>query len=86
MPNPELDSIVHKLEKLLDFLEEDKEGVRRLVAEANGYIQVAMDIHNANGMIGGPFLSRKMVERINNLGLAIDFDLYVGGNLFLEDD
>ena len=84
LPNPEPDSIVDKLEKLLNFLEEDKEGVRRLVEEANGYIQVAMDIHNANGMIGGPFISRKMVERMNNLGLAIDFDLYVGGNSFLE--
>ena len=64
--------------------EQDKDGVKRLVDKAHGYIQVAMDIHNANGMIGGPHLDTSDIRRMNELGLSIDFDLYVGGNHFKE--
>ena len=84
LPNPEPDEFEDKLKKLLDLLEQDKEGVKRLSEKAHGYIQVAMDIHNANGMIGGPHLDTSDISRMNELGLSIDFDLYIGGNLFKE--
>lgn len=84
LPNPEPDEFEDKLKKLLDLLEQDKEGVKRLAEKAHGYIQVAMDIHNANGMIGGPHLDTSDISRMNELGLSIDFDLYIGGNLFKE--
>lgn len=84
LPNPEPDSFEDKLGKLLDYLEQDKDGVIRLANEANGYIQVAMNMHNANGMIGGPFINKKTIKRMSKLGLGIDFDLYVEGNLFRE--
>jgi hypothetical protein len=77
LPNPEPDEFEDKLKKLLDLLELDKEGIKRLASKANCYIQVAMDIHNANGMIGGPVLDKVDVKRISDLGLWIDFDLYV---------
>lgn len=84
VPNPEPDDFEDKLIKLLDYLEQDKEGIKELVEKANGYIQIAMDLHNANGMIGGANLSADSIRRMSNLGLAIDFDLYVAGNSFKE--
>jgi hypothetical protein len=84
LPNPEPGEFEDKLKKLLDVLEQDKEGIKRLVESAHGYIQVAMDIHNANGMIGGPHMDAATIKRMNDLGLSIDFDLYVGGNSFKE--
>ena len=84
LPNPEPDEFEDKLKKLLDFLEQDKEGIKRLVENANGYIQVAMDIHNGNGMIGGHTIDTDDIRRMNDLGLSINFDLYVGGNSFKE--
>lgn len=84
LPNPEPDEFEDKLKKLLDLLEQDKEGIKRLVDKADGYIQVAMDIHNANGMIGGPNIDKSDIRRMNELGLSINFDLYVGGKHFKE--
>lgn len=84
LPNSEPDEFEDKLKKLLDFLEQDKEGIKRLVDNANGYIQVAMDIHNANGMIGGHNIDTDDIRRMNDLKLSINFDLYVGGNSFKE--
>jgi len=84
LPNPEPDEFEDKLKKLLDFLEQDKDGIKRLVDNANGYIQVAMDIHNANGMIGGHNIDIDDIKRMNDLRLSIDFDLYVGGNEFKD--
>jgi hypothetical protein len=31
-------------------------------------------------MIGGPNIDREDIKRMNDLGLSINFDLYVGGN------
>lgn len=84
LPNAEPDEFEDKLKKLLDFLEQDIDGIKRLVENADGYIQVAMDIHNANGMIGGYTIDTDDISRMNNLGLSINFDLYVGGNNFKE--
>jgi len=84
LPNAEPDEFEDKLKKLLDFLESDKEGIKSLVEKANGYIQVAMDFHNGNGMIGGPFISKEIIKRMSDFGLSIDFDLYVGGELFKD--
>jgi hypothetical protein len=84
LPNPEPDDFEDKLKKLLDYLEQDKNGIKQLVRNANGYIQVAMDIHNGNGMIGGLNIDADDIRRMNDLGLSINFDLYVGGNGFKD--
>lgn len=82
MPNTEPDEFEDKLNSLLSYLEQDKAGITELVTKANGYIQVAMDIHNGNGLIGGPHLDKNSIARMSNLGLSIDFDLCVGGESF----
>ncbi|MVN23476.1 DUF4279 domain-containing protein [Mucilaginibacter arboris] len=84
LPNPEPDEFEDKLKKLLDFLEQDNDGIKRLVEIADGYIQIAMDIHNGNGMIGGPTIDSDDIRRMNELKLSINFDLYVSGNSFKE--
>lgn len=76
------DEFEDKLNKLLDFLEQDKDGVKCLVEKADGYIQVAMEIHNGNGMIGGPHIDKNVMRRINDLNVSMNFDLYVGGSIF----
>jgi hypothetical protein len=84
LPNPEPDTFENKLKKLLDFLEQDRDGIKRLVDKAFGGINVAIDFHNGNGMIGGAYLAESNIKRMSNLGLSIDFDLYVGGNVFKD--
>lgn len=81
-PNPEPDEFEDKLKKLLNYLDQDKEGVARLVNEAKGYIQVAIEFHNSNTMLGGPHIDKKTIKRMAELNLEIDFDLYVGGKFY----
>lgn len=82
IPNSEPDEFEDKLNKLLTYLETDKKGISQLVEKADGYIQVSMDIHNGNGMIGGPNISKESITRMHNLKLSMDFSLYVSGNSF----
>jgi hypothetical protein len=84
LPNPEPDTFENKLQKLLTFLEQDKEGVKILVEKAFGYIQVAMNFHDGNGMLGGPTINKECVNRMSGMGLEIDFDLYSEGNPFVD--
>jgi hypothetical protein len=84
-PNPEPDEFEDKLRKLLDLLETDKEGVKRLVDKANGGISVAMTFHDGNGMFGGPHLDKETVKSLGDLNLSVDFDLYADGNSFKEE-
>ncbi|SOD14745.1 DUF4279 domain-containing protein [Pedobacter xixiisoli] len=83
-PNKEPDEFADKLKKLLDFLEIDIEGIKRLIREADGYIQVAMEIHNGNTMLGGPHIDSDALKRMSDLELEINFDLYVGGRSFKD--
>ncbi len=83
-PNPEPDEFEDKLKKLLDFLEQDTEGIRLLVEKANGYIQAVLYFHNGNGMIGGPTIEKESIRRLNNLNLEINFEIYLEGNKFKE--
>jgi hypothetical protein len=84
LPNPEPDEFEDKLRQLLDILEQDKDGIKRIADNAKCRIQVAMDIHNGNGSIGGPHLDKDDMQRMSSMGLSIDFDLYVGGNSFKD--
>jgi len=81
-PNSEPDEFEDKLRKLLDFLERDKEGIAKLIDQANGCIQVAIEFHNGNTMLGGPHIDKNSLKRMANLNLEIDFDLYVSGRPF----
>ncbi len=79
-PNPEPDEFEDKLRKLLDFLEQDSDGVKKLADDANGFIQAAIICHNGNSMLGGPHINKESIHRMNALNLAIDFDIYAEGN------
>ncbi|PKK38379.1 hypothetical protein BWI96_00940 [Siphonobacter sp. SORGH_AS_0500] len=83
-PNPEPDEFEDKLKKLLDFLESDREGTKHLVRNAGGYIQVTMEMHNGNSMLGGPHIDTNALKRMSDLGLGINFDLCVGGKSFKD--
>ncbi len=81
-PTPGPDEFEDKLKKLLDFLETDKVGVKNLVKKAEGYIQVAMEFHNGNSMLGGAGISKESIKRMAALNLEINFDLYVSGKTY----
>ena len=82
MPNPEPDEFENKLCKLLDFLEKDIDGIRRLADAAHGQIQAASIFHNGNTMLGGFHLDKHLLGRLNALRIEIDFDLYAEGRFF----
>jgi hypothetical protein len=84
LPNPEPDTFENKLKNLLSYLEQDKNGIKQLADKASGYIQVAMNIHNGNSMLGGPSIDKETLSRMSELNLGIDFDLYCEGNSFKE--
>lgn len=73
-----------KLSELISELEKDRSGIKKLSEIADGYIQVFMEFHNGNGMIGGPNLSNEIIQKLNKLNLSIDFDLAVSGNQFIS--
>ena len=83
-PNPEPDEFEDKIKKLLDFLEQDRQGVSQLVDKANAYIQVATVFHNGNTMLGGHHLDKDIIKRLAALNLELDFDLYAEGNFFKD--
>ena len=81
-PTPGPDEFEDKMRILLDFLETDKVGVKNLVKKTEGYIQVAMEFHNGNSMLGGTSISKETIKRMAALNLEIDFDLYVSGKKY----
>lgn len=83
-PNPEPDEFEHKLRKLLDFLETDKDGIATLVDKASVQVQVATIFHNGNTMLGGHHLDKDTLKRLAALNLEVDFDLYAEGNFFKD--
>jgi hypothetical protein len=74
-----------RIRKLLDFLERDIDGVRKLANVGEGQIQVASIFHNGNTMLGGFHLDRELLKRLSSLEVEIDFDLYAKGRKFLTD-
>jgi hypothetical protein len=82
LPNPEPDAFDDKIHKLLDFLERDIDGIRRLANIGGGQIQVASIFHNGNTMLGGYHLDKRLLSRLDALEVEIDFDLYAEGRFF----
>jgi len=81
-PNPEPDEFEDKLEKLLTFLETDKEGILSLSKTAKGYIHVLMDFHHGNQFLGGMSMESETLKKISALNLSIDFKIAAWGNGF----
>jgi len=82
IPNPEPDEFADKLKKLLDFLEQDSSGIKKLVEVANGHIQAVIIFHNGNTMLGGVQIDKESMKRMAALNLQIDFDIYAEGKFF----
>ena len=84
LPNPEPDFFENKLNKLLNYLESDKEGITNLVDNSDSYISVVSYYHNYNEMPGGPTIDKQAIQRIGKLNLEISFDQYMVGNKIKE--
>lgn len=83
-PNPEPDEFEDKLHKLLNFLEQDKEGIVKLTESASVQVQAITIFHIGNTMLGGHHLDKRVIKRLAALNLNVDFDLYAEGNLFKD--
>jgi len=81
-PNTKPNDFESKFNELISELKKDKAGVQQLAKLAEGYIQVVMDFHNVNGIIGGPNLNEANIKDLNDLGLSIDFAFYVSGRSY----
>jgi hypothetical protein len=81
-PNPEPDEFEDKLDKLLTFIEDDKEGILLLSTKSKGYIHVLMDFHRGNQLIGRMSIDAETLKRISVLNLSIDFQITAWGNGF----
>lgn len=83
-PNPEVDEFETKLKKLLDYIEQDKEGMKRLVKECEAYIQVVSWLYIE--WLRGYHLDSAIIKRMAALDLEIDISQYGSGNYFKEDN
>lgn len=84
-PNPEPDEFNDKLNKLLDILECDFEGMMDMIKASEARINVAMNYHNGNSMLGGMSINQEQIKRLSNFNLSIDFDLYAEGNSLRDE-
>ena len=82
-PTPKADDFKDKLTNLLNFLEQDKEGIENLVNRADYCcIHVYSSFHNGNTLLGGHHIERNQINRLSKLNLEIDFDISANGNFF----
>jgi hypothetical protein len=74
-PMPLADGVDDNINRLLDVLEQDAEGVRRLAALSNTFIQVHW---SGLGRAMSPIkLKAATIQRIASLRVGLDFDQYV---------
>lgn len=81
-PNPEPDEFEDKLKKLLITLQADKEALIALAAHATLFIQVLMDFHQGNQMLGSALVNLECMKLMTELNLEISFDFTAWGTPF----
>jgi len=81
-PNPEPDTVEDKLKKLIDLIETDKNGIIELISHSNAYIQVIMDFHWGNQVLGNLFINSDTIRKLNELNLEVSLDFAAWGNHF----
>ena len=80
-PNPEPDEFEDKLPKLLVELQKDKDGILALTKQpdVSAYIQIIMDFHHGNQLLGSATIDSECIKMINELNLEISFDFTAWG-------
>lgn len=81
-PNPEPDEFEDKLKKLLLLLVKEKEAVKKLTSTANAYIQIIVDFHAGNQLLGGIDIDLDALDQLSKLGLPIRFEFTSWGKAF----
>lgn len=72
-----------KLKYLLDILETDLEGIKKLsVQTSTKDIFVTIVYHIGNGNFTGLYLDNEILNRLARLGLELTFDIYATGEKF----
>ncbi len=79
---PEPDEFEDKLQKLLTLLQKDKEGILALKKHANTFINVIMDFHKGNQLLGSTSVNLECIKIMSELNLEINFDFTAWGNPF----
>jgi Domain of unknown function (DUF4279) len=74
------DELEDKLQKLLDILEQDKAGIKKLASSSNAYLQVISQYYISNGQLNSISLSKEILNRISDLELELNIEQYVSGN------
>jgi Domain of unknown function (DUF4279) len=78
--------IERKLKYLLDILETDLEGIRRLSKQTSTKdIFVTIVYHIGNGNFTGLYLESDIINRLSILGLELTFDIYATGEKFATE-
>jgi len=82
-PNPEAAEFEEKLNKLLDYLEQDKDGVAKLASNNTDFgIHAGSFFHNGNTSIGSYSINKEQIKRMSDLNLDFHADIYAEGNFF----
>jgi len=81
-PNPGPDMVEDKLKKLIDFIETEKNGIIELISHSNAYIQVIMDFHRGNQLLGNLFINSEAIRKLNELNLEVSLGFAAWGNHF----
>lgn len=70
------------IEKLLDKLSEDKQGIKELIKNSSAVIEICKNQYvSANA---GMFLSKELLQRLSEFEIGIDIDTYICGKKFIN--
>ena len=70
------------IEKLLDKLSEDKQGIKELIKHSNAVIEICKNQYvSANA---GMTFSKELLQRLSEFEIGIDIDTYICGKEFIS--
>lgn len=86
-PTPEPDTLENKLNRLLDILEENKEGMSAFSQKVDFIkIQTFISYHRGNQLLGSFVLDKALLNRISQFNIALEFDISAWGKPFNESN
>ncbi|HRH50014.1 MAG TPA: DUF4279 domain-containing protein [Panacibacter sp.] len=69
---------------MLNYLEKDRQGLERLVENADVHIYASLTYHNGNTDPGEFFLDNDIIHRLSEMKLRIAFHIWAKGIFFKE--